>query len=49
MQNILEACLVFDYCLVLKFIFTTLTKVHETLEDPKSRGKCHNLHSNYTL
>ena len=41
--------LVFDYCLILKFIFTTLMKVHETVEDPKSRGKCHNLHPNYTL
>ena len=34
---------------IRRFIFTTLMKVHETLEDPKSRGKCHNLHSNYTL
>ena len=41
--------LVFDYCLILKFIFTTLMKVHETLEAPKSRRKRHNLHSNYTL
>ena len=41
--------LVFDYCLILKFIFTTLMKAHENLEDPKSRGKRHNLLSNYTL